>query len=119
MKCDRCNEVIEEGEEHEKNGQFLCEDCYITALSPPRTCDPWAVHSAKSFADKSEVDLKLTETQVKILDLLEETGGVKPEVISEKIGIKPSQVQREIATLRHMEKVRAALKDGVKVICLW
>lgn len=41
MQCDRCKNVIEEGEEREHAGRILCEDCYMDALSPARTCDPW------------------------------------------------------------------------------
>ena len=29
------------------------EDCYMDVLSPVRACDPWAVHSAKSFEKHS------------------------------------------------------------------
>ena len=31
----------------------------------------------------------------------------------------PGDFEREIAALRHMEKLRAEMRDGVKVICLW
>ncbi|MBF0526155.1 MAG: hypothetical protein HQK56_13800, partial [Deltaproteobacteria bacterium] len=48
MQCARCQETIEEMEAREMHGQTLCEDCYMSALSPTRTCDPWAVHSAKN-----------------------------------------------------------------------
>ena len=119
MKCAKCGETIEKGEEREFNGKLLCEDCYINALSPPRSCDPWAVHSAKSFASKREIDFEITETQARILQVLEETGGSEMSFISEKLQIKQSILEREIATLRHMEKVRGALKDGKKIIRLW
>ena len=47
MECERCKDIIESGEEREYAGRVLCEDCYMDALSPAKTCDPWAVHSAK------------------------------------------------------------------------
>ena len=50
MICDKCQDNIEEGEERELHGRTLCEDCYMDTLSPPKACDPWAVHSAKSFS---------------------------------------------------------------------
>ena len=49
MKCDRCSAAVQEGEEREHHGEILCEDCYMDVLSPAKACDPWAVHSAKSF----------------------------------------------------------------------
>ena len=80
MKCDRCKETIEQGEERQVHGQCLCEDCYMDALSPPRMCDPWAVHSAKSFSKEGKTGIELNETQAKVLQLLEETGGERKEL---------------------------------------
>ena len=119
MRCDRCKEVVEKGEERELHGQALCEDCYMDALSPARACDPWAVHSAKSLLKNTGPSLEINETQAKILRILEETGGAEPTVISERLHVKPSDLEREIASLRHMEKVRGELREGKKVLCLW
>ena len=119
MKCDRCRENIEDGEERELHGQILCEDCYIDTLSPAKACDPWAVYSAKSFLKEDGSNVEITETQSKIVQILKETGGVEPEIISERLQIKPSDLEREIATLRHMEKVRGELREGKKILRLW
>ena len=116
MKCDRCGRLFEKGEEMEYLGQTLCEDCYMDVLSPAKPCDPWAVYTAKSFSIKESA---LTKLQEEILKILQDTGGVEPDVLAEKLNLKLSDLQREIATLRHMEKTRAAMKDGKKVICLW
>jgi hypothetical protein len=119
MKCEKCGDAIETGEEREHHGQILCEDCYMDALSPARTCDPWAVHSAKSFVNKDGKGPEVTPIQARILDILSETGGVEPSVLVERLGIKPSDLEREIAALRHMEKVRGQLKQGKRIIRLW
>ena len=119
MRCDRCKETIEEGEEREFHGQTLCEDCYIDALSPAKACDPWAVYTAKSFSKADGSNVQMTEIQSKILQILKETGGAEPRIISERLQIKPSDLEREIATLRHMEKVRGELREGKKILRLW
>jgi hypothetical protein len=119
MKCDKCGSSIKEGEQLELHGQTLCEDCYMDALSPARACDPWAVHSAKSFAGHKTGSVDLTEIQQKILDILKSTGGVPLDDLAQRLMIRLSDLEREIATLRHMEKVRGALKDGKKIIGLW
>ena len=119
MKCDRCKGDIEKGEDRELHGQTLCEDCYMDALSPAKACDPWAVYSAKSFSKKDGPNVEITQTQSKILQILKETGGVAPAMISEKLQISPSDLEREIATLRHMEKVRGELREGKKILRLW
>jgi len=119
MECNRCKAEVIAGEEKEWNGQTLCEDCYMDALSPVRTCDPWAVHSAKSFSQQEGGNVELSEIQKKILNILKETGGTEPHNIAEQLQIKPSDLEREIATLRHIEKLRGKLVDGKKIICLW
>lgn len=84
MQCDRCKKMIQNGEEMKFKGQTLCEDCYMELLSPTRMCDPWAVYTAKSFSDGSGTKQLLTEGQKKILELIEETGGIEPTLIVEK-----------------------------------
>jgi hypothetical protein len=119
MKCARCEASIIEGEERQHLGRTLCEDCYMDTLSPAKTCDPWAVHSAKSFGKEVAGKFDLTELQRKIMDILEETGGAPPEQLVERLNISPMDLEREIAPLRHMEKVRGELRDGKKFIRKW
>ena len=119
MNCDKCGDMIQEGEERELHGQKFCEDCYMDALSPARSCDPWAVHSAKSFMKEAIKDPELTPTQAKILEILRESGGVEPKILVERLQIRPSDLDREMASLRHMEQVRGELRDGKKIVCLW
>ena len=118
MRCDRCNTNIDKGEAREHYGQKLCEDCYMDALSPPRACDPWAVYTAKSL-ETNGASQEVTEVQKKILALLGEAGGLEPQAIAERLRLKMSDLEREIAALRHMEKVRGELRDGKKIILLW
>jgi hypothetical protein len=121
MKCDRCGAAVEQGEEREHLGQLLCEDCYMEALSPVRTCDPWAVHSAKSFEKHAGGAATLTPLQSEIIRILEETGGIEPSALLERLAekISPSQLQREMAALRHMEKARYERRDGQLFARLW
>jgi len=91
----------------------------MVALSPAKACDPWAVYSARSFSDKEGPNTNITKIQSKILHTLKETGGVEPKIISERLQLDPSDLEREIATLRHMEKVRSQLREGKKILCVW
>ena len=117
MKCEKCGTQIEEGEEREHLGKQLCEDCYMDVLSPVRTCDPWAVHSAKTFEQTMGGTATLTPIQKEILNVLKETGGIeKPELLKRlKENLSMTQLEREFATLRHMEKARAE-KRGDRVV---
>jgi NMD protein affecting ribosome stability and mRNA decay len=119
MFCTRCGEKIEQGEEREHLGNVVCEDCYMDLLSPAKTCDPWAVYTAKSCTDQENADMHLNSVQQKILSILKETGGVEPNTLIKQLDIKPSDFERELAALRHMEKIRAELRAGKKMITLW
>ena len=121
MKCDRCNAAIKQGEESEHFGQVLCEDCYMDALSPVRTCDPWAVHSAKSFEKHTGGAITLTPIQSEIIRILKETGGIEPLTLLKQLKgrLTQSQLEREFATLRHMEKIRGEKRDRKIFIRLW
>ncbi|MFH0821895.1 MAG: hypothetical protein V2B18_04040 [Pseudomonadota bacterium] len=119
MKCGRCQSGIMEGESHEHGGRTLCDDCYMDALSPVRTCDPWAVHSAKRLEACGSQGLLINETQERIIRFLGEAGDAEPEVVCRELGLDPDLLHREIAALRHAEKVRGRLQDGRKVLCLW
>jgi predicted HTH transcriptional regulator len=101
------------------HGRILCEDCYMDLLSPAKACDPWAVHSAKTFLKGSSQDLQLNPTQQKILEVLTKNGPTEPGKLLEMVGIKETDLERDLAALRHMEKIRGELRDGKKMICLW
>jgi hypothetical protein len=119
MKCEGCQAVIPAGEEKEHLGRVFCEDCYMEALSPMKTCDPWAVHSAKTL-EKSGGGA-LTAIQSEILAVLKRTGGVEPPELLKQLSAKiaPQALEREFAALRHMEKARAE-KRGDRVFWrLW
>jgi hypothetical protein len=44
---------------------------------------------------------------------------MEPEDLSEILQVKETDLERELAALRHMEKTRGELKDGRRVIRLW
>jgi len=93
----------------------------MIALSPVKTCDPWAVHSAKSFEKFAGDTKQMTRTQSEILQILEAFGSMEPETLLEKLGgnMQLEDLRREFATLRHMEKVKGE-KQGQNVLWrLW
>ena len=119
IKCERCGTEIPAGEEMEHAGQMLCEDCAMRALSPAIACDPWAVRSAQTLSHLDVRYSELSTTQAEILEVLQETGGVEPGSLAQRVGLKPSELERELATLRHMEKIRGKMRAGQRIVCLW
>lgn len=121
MKCDKCGNAIESGEERSHQNLTLCEDCYMIALSPMKTCDPWAVHCAKGFDKYTNGTNQMTDLQTAILQILKTDGAMEPTTLLERLGenIEIVDLQREFSTLRHMEKVKGE-KRGNKVLWrLW
>ena len=121
MRCDRCNTVIRPCEERDHLGQKLCEDCYMDALSPARACNPWAVHSAKSSEKHSGGAEILTPIQTEILRILKGSGGIEPSELLRQLNGKltAKELEREFATLRHMEKVRGEKQQDRIIVRLW
>lgn len=117
MKCEACQSEIPAKDEREHLGRILCEDCCMEALSPMKTCDPWAAHSAKSFEEHMGGDTSLSLIQSDILSILEETGGLEAHDLLSRLSheITAKELQREFATLRHLEKARAE-KRGDRVL---
>jgi len=116
MNCDSCHNALDARQAHDHLGRTLCEDCYMEALSPTRACDPWAVHTARSHAGEA---VALNAIQQKILKQLRRHGAMTPQALAQQLAIPMSDLEREFAVLRHMEKTRAMLRDGVKLLCLW
>lgn len=119
MECNRCGVLIPEGEEMEYYGQVLCERCYMQVLSPAQACDPWAVRSAQTLSQMDDVYSTLSASQADVLRVLAETGGLEPAALAEKLQVGLPELERNLATLRHMEKIRGEKRAGRKIIVLW
>jgi hypothetical protein len=99
-----------EGEEPRSHfGELLCEDCYLEAVSPVRTCDPWAVHAARSLKDLPG-GLILTSRQQQLRDLVKEKREVSFPEAAAALGVDEDELRREFAVLRHLEILRACKK---------
>jgi hypothetical protein len=44
---------------------------------------------------------------------------MEAEHLAEKLDLKPNDLQRQMATLRHMEKIRAIMDGSKKIFRLW
>lgn len=111
MKCEKCAVEVSAEDQFEHSGHTLCEDCYLDIVTIPKTCDPWAVHSAKNTALISD---SLTAEQQEILDLIKKSGPLTAEEICTELSINSNELQRNFATLRHMELARG-FKRGDQV----
>ncbi|MBN2493202.1 MAG: hypothetical protein JXR96_01320 [Deltaproteobacteria bacterium] len=115
MDCDRCGAGIESDDAIEHLGQTLCEDCYMDAMNPAKACDPWAVRLATG--EKAEDrPMELTDVQRAIMSELDKDAYILRGDLAGRLGLEEKQLQRELATLRHMELIKGAkLEDGVYI----
>lgn len=109
MKCEKCATEISPDDCHAHSGQTLCEDCYLDLLATPKTCDPWAVYSAKKAMSQNP---SLTAEQQKILDLIKTKGPLTSEEICTDLGLSDEEFRSNFATLRHMELARGCRMEG-------
>jgi len=80
-------------------------------LSPPKACDPWAVHSAQTFLRGKDKLSTLTPLQLKIVDYIREKGETTMEEMMENLRLTEKEIRREFAVLRHMEILKATKKE--------
>jgi len=111
--CDQCRQACDEADLRDLAGNKICEDCFIDGIEITRTCDPWAVHSAKNTL-ASQGGPQLTPFQQQVYDLVREMRQISPAAAAARLGITESELRREFATLRHLELLRGAkTPDGI------
>jgi DNA-directed RNA polymerase subunit RPC12/RpoP len=112
FQCARCSKEIEKQQCYEHQGKVFCEDCYMDILSPPKACDPWAVHSAQTFLKGKDKLSMLTPLQENIVNYIKKKGEATLEELIENLHLSEEDLRREFAVLRHMEVLRATKKEG-------
>ena len=110
IQCTKCSKKIEKHQSYEHQGNLFCEDCYMNILSPPIACDPWAVHSAKTFLRGKDKLSILTPLQMKIVDYIKGKGEATIEEMVENLNLAEEALRREFVVLRHMEILKATKK---------
>ena len=115
IQCAKCGKRIEKEQGYEHQGKTFCEDCYMDLLSPAKACDPWAVHSAKTFLKGKDKLSTLTPQQSKIVNYIKERGETTAEEMIKSLNLTEEELRREFAVLRHMEILRGT-KKGDKML---
>lgn len=121
MICEICKEQIAEGDQCNHLGKILCEDCYVEAIEPPRTCDVAAVYSAKmsrKLAGQEGTD-GLTDLQKDIYNFIKAEGKVTHEQILKKFNLAKWQLEKNFATLRHCELVSGFKENNQIFVRIW
>ena len=111
MNCEKCGDALSPEDAREFAGKSLCDDCYLDVVAMPKTCDPWAVYSARKTVSQ---DVVLTVDQQRIMDHLKTRGPLTLEEICRDLSLSEEDFRNNFATLRHMELARG-FKRGEQV----
>ena len=113
MKCNRCGREIPDNEGYTYLGETLCEDCYIDMRYPAKACDPWAVFSATHSRRSQGLEgtAGLTDLQRAIYEFIKSNSKVTKEEVIKNLNLGESELQAQLATLRHCELVKGH-KEG-------
>lgn len=116
MICESCQEVIPVEDQMNFMGKVLCEDCYVEAVSLPKTCDVAAVYSAKlsrKLAGQKGTE-GLTKLQKEIYEYVKVNDGkVTFEALMKEFQLSDPEMRRVFAPLRHCELLKGTLIDGI------
>ncbi len=115
FQCAKCGKEVKEEQCYEYQGNRYCEDCYMDILSPPKACDPWAVHSAQTFLRGKDKLSTLTPLQLRIVNYIKEKGEATAEEMIKNLNLSEEELRREFAALRHMEILHGT-KKGDKIL---
>jgi hypothetical protein len=118
MLCARCAALLAAADARECAGELLCENCYIEALSPVRTCNPWAVHLARSLKD-SQGRHQLTPRQERLYHLVKGRQEVSFPEAARVLELPEEEVRRLFAVLRHMELLKATKRAPLVLMTLF
>jgi predicted HTH transcriptional regulator len=113
MKCQSCGSTISVEESYVLNGRTLCEDCYLEEGHPVKACNPWAVHSAKQLQKQSgtRAEENLTDTQKAIYTFVKSKGKVTIRELVDNLNLSRTEIEKQLAILRHLELTKGKLED--------
>ena len=105
MKCSRCGKEIPPDEVHSYQGQSLCEDDYIDAISPEKHCDPWATYL--STREKGATGIAaLSDMQKAIHEFIKGQGRATRQDLMAKFRLSADDLDRQLNVLKHSEMVK-------------
>ena len=115
VKCQICGAEVSSKEIYLWSGLKVCEDCYFEKAYPVRTCDPVAVHAAKTLkATGVKLEERLTDVQKAIFNYVLLRGKATIEELCNELKISRREIEIQIAILRHLELVKRR-KEGNQI----
>ncbi len=120
MKCNICDIDLEKDEGIKwRRNKLICEDCYLDASMPVHTCDPESDRITKNMQSLGLSTKEINQTQTRIIEIIEKTGGITRGILSEQLQVSPSDLQWDLATLRHMRRIKGEKRGEQNFLMLY
>lgn len=113
VKCQSCGCEILVEESYVYDGLTICDDCYLEKSHRVVACNPLVTYSAKRFqeSDGLEAEERLNEQQKAIYRYVKSKGKVTPQELLTEFNLSRSELENQIAVLRHLELTKGK-KEG-------
>jgi len=119
IKCQSCGCEISKEDSYALNGITICDDCYIEKNHKVVTCNPLATYSAKKFeqTDGKKAEERLNEKQRLIFNYIKSKGKVTPKELVDHFKMSKSDLENQLAILRHLELTKGRKeKDQIYIV---
>ncbi len=102
-------------------GKILCEDCYIDNAHRVRICDLWGERSKRIFRESHGLEGTegLTDLQKEIYEYVVALGSATVEEIAEKFNVHQTDLENQLATLKHCQLLKGKREGDMAYIVPW
>lgn len=113
VNCQSCRDKIPFEDSYLVDGLRVCDDCYLDKSQRVIACNPLVTYSAKQFqaSDGVEAKERLNDRQKVIFNFIKSKGKATVKELSEKFNLSKSEIENQIAILRHLELTKAKKED--------
>ena len=121
VNCQSCGDEISVEESYLVDGGRVCDDCYLEKSQRVIACNPLVTYSAKQFqaSDGIQAKERLNDIQKAIFNFIESAGKATVKELSEKFNLSKSEIENQLAILRHLELTKAKKVDNKIFIVLF
>lgn len=119
IKCQSCGCEISKEDSYVIGEITICDDCYIEKNHKVVTCNPLATYSAKKFEqiDGKKAEERLNEKQKLIFNYIKSKGKVTPKELIDYFKMSKSELENQLAILRHLELTKGKKEnDGIYIV---
>jgi hypothetical protein len=96
----------------------MCENCLMDVGLSVKECDPWATYVDTNARKRHGAtgSAELTDTEVKVYELVKSKRRATKEEIMKALSLKPADLDAQLVTLMHSELVKEMGEGGQRYL---